>query len=175
MWFITGGTITAVKAKLTVILEADEVVVAEVQDPVLWQHALTVIHVGKPDLPGPNLGAASSADKLQKPKDPVTDEEAGPLGSMALQLGLDPAQLQGACSPQAEAPHMHLDAHCWEEMKQQLPSRGPLAVSPIVVDNSFGVVVSKGQLRNSDPSAGKGGTCNDQHKRPECKPLYSKR
>lgn len=124
---------TAVKAKLTVILKADEVVVAEVEDPVLWQHALTVIHGGKPELPGPNLGAASSADKLQKPKDPGTDEEAGPLSIMAVQLGLDPAQLQGACSPQAEAPHMRLDAHCWEEMKQQLPSRGPLAVSPIVV------------------------------------------
>ena len=48
---------TAVKAKLMVILKADEVVVAEVEDPVLWQHALTVIHGGKPELPGPNLGA----------------------------------------------------------------------------------------------------------------------
>jgi hypothetical protein len=123
---------TAVKAKLTVILKADEVVVAEVEDPVLWQHALTVIHGGKPE-PGTNIGAASTPDKLQKPKESGAGEGAGPLGTMAEQLGLEPAQLQGACSPRAEAPHLHLDAHCWEEMKQQLPSRGPLAVAPIVV------------------------------------------
>lgn len=122
---------TAVKAKLTVILKADEVVVAEVEDPVLWQHALTVIHGGKPE-PRTNLGVVGAAEKPQKPNGAGAAEGEGPLGIMAEQLGLEPAVLQGACSPQAEAPYMHLDAHCWEEMKQQLPSRGALAVAPIV-------------------------------------------
>jgi hypothetical protein len=34
---------TAVKATLTVILKANDVVVAEVQDPALWQRVLTAM------------------------------------------------------------------------------------------------------------------------------------
>lgn len=123
---------TAVKATLTVILKANDVVVAEVEDPVLWQRVLTVIHGGRVE-PGTDLGAARTADKLEVPtQDARTGGGAGPLGLMAEQLGLELALLQGACSPQAEAPHMHLDPHCWEEMKRQLPSRGPITVAPIV-------------------------------------------
>jgi hypothetical protein len=31
-----------------------------------------------------------------------------------------------------EAPFMHLDPHCWEEMKKHVPQRGSIAIAPIV-------------------------------------------
>jgi hypothetical protein len=122
----------AVKATLTVILKANDVVVAEVEDPALWQRVLTVIHGGKTD-GGVDLAGTKTPAPLPTPaSDANLSGATGPLGLMAQQLTLDAALVQGACSPQADPPYMHLDPHCWEEMKRQLPSRGSTAVAPIV-------------------------------------------
>ncbi len=128
---------TPVKAALSVILKADNVVVAEIEDASLWQRVLTAINSGKSDIePDPTLkGAAANAG--QGALDQTKGGNGGGVGSgpvdqLAQQLGIDAALVQGACSPTGDAPYMHLDLHCWEDMKKQLPKRGPTAVSPIV-------------------------------------------
>jgi hypothetical protein len=128
---------TPVKATLSVILKANDVVVAEVEDPVLWQRILTAINRGKNDgnLDPDGAGAGRDGDGL------LTDDVSGNNGerpatgsvdALAKQLGIDAAVVQGACSPTNQEPYLHLDAHCWEVMKRQLPARGPTALSPIV-------------------------------------------
>ena len=70
---------------------------------------------------------------MQPPVADRTGENgSSPVDLFAQQLGISVALVQGACSPTMEAPYMHLDLHCWEDMKRHLPSRGPLTVSPIV-------------------------------------------
>jgi hypothetical protein len=122
---------TAVKADLIVILKANDVVVAEVKDAALWQQVLAVINGDKADLgdapvttpPGKGSQIAGAAQ----------GKEGTPLELLAQQLGIDPALIQGACSPSMDAPHMHLDPHCWEDMKRQLPLRGAGTIAPIVL------------------------------------------
>jgi len=123
---------TPVKATLTVILKANDVVVAEVEDATLWQRVLTVIHGGKLDL-AVEPSARGSGESGSLPSTNVGRAgSTNPVDLLAQQLGVDRAFVEGACSPSAEAPHMHLDLHCWEEMKRQLPSRGPTSLSPIL-------------------------------------------
>lgn len=128
---------TSVKAKLCVILKADEVVVAEVEDASLWQRVLSVINGGKSEvLAGDQKDAKQEAG--DKDSDPAGERGSGSskgtdaIDQLAQQLGISTAMLRGACSPTAEAPYLHLDLHCWEEMKKQVPQRGSAAVSPIV-------------------------------------------
>lgn len=124
---------TPVKAKLSVILKADEVIVAEVEDAKLWQQVLNAVNSGKSELKADadaegkkdaeSEGGAQNGDK---------GSQASTLDSFAQQFSIAPALIEGACSPSATPPYLHLDSHCWEEMKKQLPQRGPLAVAPIV-------------------------------------------
>ena len=128
---------TSVKAALSVILKANEVVVAEVEDAILWQQILTAIQSGKSNLqevPNPenlsNRPPSDNADQIKSGN--VSRPGSSPLDSLAAQLGIDRALVEGACSPTADPPYMHLNAHCWEEMKKQLPGRGKTAIAPIV-------------------------------------------
>jgi hypothetical protein len=120
---------TNVKAALSVVLKADDVIVAEVQDPVLWQHVLTAINAGKPAINTTSLTGSVAT----KPEDNGGPDPADPLGQLALQIGIDANVVRGACSPTLHSPYLHLDAHCWEAMKKAVPSRGTLAIAPIVV------------------------------------------
>jgi hypothetical protein len=128
---------TSLKAKLRVILMADEVVVAEAEDASLWQRVLSVINGGKSEIISDALKSGSQESE-KDPPDPAGIHSGGPskraeaIDQLSQQLGIETASVQGACSPIAEAPFLHLDPHCWEEMKKQLPQRGSLAVPPIV-------------------------------------------
>lgn len=52
------------KAKLTVALKANDVVVAELEDPGLWQRVLAAINVGEAgSQKSPNTGADAGASK----------------------------------------------------------------------------------------------------------------
>lgn len=127
---------TSVKAKLSILLKADEVVVAEVEDAQLWQRVLTAINAGQSDL----ASAPRASEVLVGVAAPSSGRESaqngevgnGPVDRLAQQLGVARELLEGACSPSADAPYMHLDSHCWEDMKRQLPERGPTAIAPIV-------------------------------------------
>jgi hypothetical protein len=126
---------TSVKAALTVILKADDVVVAEVDDATLWQRILTAIHDGESTLEPPAVPPAeapvpsSDPEKIGRAK--AMGATSSPLDQLAAQLGVDVALIQGACSPSNEAPYMHLDLHCWEAMRKEIPERGQTAISPI--------------------------------------------
>ena len=117
----------SVKATLTVTLKANDVVVAEVDDPDLWHRVLTAIQTGK-----------KSGDvtlSLDKGEQPLAGND--PTGKLARELGLSPDVVIGACSPTTEAPYLVLDSHCWEAMRRQLPVRGPKALSPVVVASTL--------------------------------------
>jgi len=120
----------ATKAALTVVLMADKTVVAESEDPILWQRILAAIN--KPadgqqkdeisDLPD-NLTTDSPTQRSGKPKDAVE--------RFAQSIGVTHAEVVGALAPSLEAPYLHLDAHCWAAMKKTLGQRGGQSISPI--------------------------------------------
>lgn len=129
---LTKEFMTSVKAKLVVLLKANDVVVAEVEDPALWQSVLTAIN-GSGAIS--NLGGTAPFSAVATPS-PALDAPAAisgqPQGRLARELGIDLALVEGALSPALEAPYLHLNSHNWEAMRKQLPVRGPTAISPIV-------------------------------------------
>ena len=126
---------THVKAKLSVILKADDLVVEESTDPILWQRVLAAINSRSSELKVDSVGDNSP------PGASLTTGSAGSAASavdrMARQIGTDRSVLEGACSPMADPPYLHLDLHCWEDMRRQLPPRGRSAVAPIVISGTL--------------------------------------
>jgi hypothetical protein len=128
----------SVKATLTVVLKANEVVVAEIADPKLWQRVLSAINSGKSELQSerdPQSEKEASDPEGTSSSQPRQEPAGGAnlLDNLARQLRIDRATVEGGCSPTKEAPYIRLNAHCWAEMKKNLPQRGPGAVAPIVV------------------------------------------
>jgi len=115
----------AVKAKLTVTLKADDVIVAETEDADLWHRVLTAIQTAT------NTGLLSGSLPPPPPNQPRDASDA--LGKFAAELGITREAVQGACAPTAEAPYMHLNQHNWEAMRKALPERGLKALSPVAV------------------------------------------
>lgn len=128
---------TSVKAKLVVVLKADDVVVAEVDDPQLWQAALSVINGGAGGLvPSAALAAPLLRMGERVPVPPGSPGGSGPVSAepidrLASELNVDRAVIEGALSPSFEPPYIHLNSHNWEAMRKQLPVRGPSAISSI--------------------------------------------
>lgn len=125
----------SVKAKLQIVLQADDTVVAESDDPILWQKVLVAINQGSMERLASNAGVGGRPDLAA---DSVV--VAGTLGDggdtidkFAKQLGLSRDIVEGACAPSATEPYLHLDVHCWEEMKSQTPERGPSSYSPMAI------------------------------------------
>jgi hypothetical protein len=132
------------KARLAVVLKADDVVVAEAEDPLLWQRVLRAINAGTSELPDVketrnSNGAAAATPNLSSPEaDPnISGEADTPLGKLARQLGLAENLVRGACDPTTSEPYMQLDMHNWSAVKTQLPPRGASALSPIVVASTL--------------------------------------
>ncbi len=114
------------KAKLTVTLKADDVLVAESEDPVLWQRLLGVIQTG-----------AKFEDRTSAPQAPAPAHEEHSVDAdpavlrFAKALNVPIAEIEGALSPSKDAPYITLNMHNWEAFKKAVPSRGADAVSPI--------------------------------------------
>jgi len=116
----------SVKAKLRLILMADDLVVAESDDPIVWQAVLRA------------LSSASGSEEVDVAHLAVTrDWEAEKVrlaaAALAEELQVDLPTLQAACAPKAIAPYIFLDRHHWEAFKKQTPERGRNAVSNIVL------------------------------------------
>jgi hypothetical protein len=124
-----------IKARLSVTLHANDVVVAESEDPALWQQVFSAINRGiVPKLP--MLGSSLELpDSSGAPELPLVDsgDLSTPLGKLATTLGVSSQELIGACDPQSSEPYLHLDMHAWAAVKSQLPERGAKALSPIAV------------------------------------------
>jgi hypothetical protein len=121
---------TGVKAKLRVLLLADNVEVADSTDEALWQATLAAI-AGKGISPVAQAPqgfqvTGSSAEPLQR----ETDHPPTATDSFAKELGLTADEVTGACDPMDHPPYIHLNAHYWEALKRNTPQRGIGAVGP---------------------------------------------
>ena len=125
----------SVKAKLKIVLQADETIVAESEDSVLWQQVLIAInklggqHAARNELGQEQTDTVNNG--LQGSGGDGTTDDA--VSKFAKHLSLDREIVEGACAPSMSEPYLHLDIHCWEEMKRQTPERGPSAYSSIAV------------------------------------------
>jgi hypothetical protein len=118
----------SIKAKLKIVLQADETIVAESDDAPLWHKVLLAINQGTADLA---IGATRPAtEEAAAGATPPLDEA---IKKMASAIGLPPEEVAGACGPVYEEPYLHLDRHCWEAMKRNTPERGPTAFSAIAI------------------------------------------
>lgn len=111
------------KAKLTIILKANETVVAEVENPILWQQVLGVIHNETALTTLPSLKTESVIEE-------VKNNDSDVMQRFAKKIGVSAEEVEGALSPSLVEPYLHLDAHCWSAMKKNTPTRGPGALSP---------------------------------------------
>jgi hypothetical protein len=105
-------------AKLTLILKADDIIVAESDDVRLWRRVLGLIQGGGPQDEG---------TPLHEDEDENADKESL---RFAKSLGISTDVLEGALSPSKEAPYLQLNHHHWEAFKKNFPSRGKGALNP---------------------------------------------
>lgn len=129
---------TGVKATLKVILQANDTIVAESEDPALWQEVLLAINkVGDEtnlsSLDTKGEGAQRGTVGESHSTELHRGHGGADVGQFARLLGIDAASVQGACSPSRVSPYLTLDMHCWNAMKDQTPPRGPGSLSPIAI------------------------------------------
>jgi hypothetical protein len=119
------------KAKLTIVLKADETIVAEVEDAVLWQRVLGTINQGTAANSGSGTTDAAT-DTLairQEAEAHQWGDGEDSVEKFAKRLGVSVAVVDGALSPTREPPYLHLNSHNWEAFKKNFPKKGPGAVS----------------------------------------------
>lgn len=115
------------KAKLVVILKANDTVVLEVENPFLWQQVLA-----STQNESAAQGAFATPEAHFVTQHSVTESTLH-VGKFAKSIGVTLDEVVGALDPSTETPYLHLDVHCWEAMKKQTPPRGPSAMSPVAV------------------------------------------
>jgi hypothetical protein len=126
------------KAKLAVVLKADEVIVAESDDALLWQRVLRAINSGSSEFSEEKKrrdDESNSEDGEEESSD--SRDTSSPIGKFARQLGLTVSAIKGACDPTTAEPYLQMDMHNWSAVKTQLPPRGISALSPIVVASTL--------------------------------------
>lgn len=135
-----------VKASLRVLLLANEVTVAESDDPSLWQYNLAAITGGRlPPESHPGGKTLPPTQGVLRPPDRQADAQhtndrngnggaaGGGIERFAEQLRVDIAVLEAACDPSSEPPYMHLDLRAWQEFKRNTAARGTSSVPPVVM------------------------------------------
>lgn len=134
------------KASLKIVLKADHTIVAESENVELWQYVLSQMNqLGEATIPaskhpssdkkpasqeiGPSFFASPNAAQ----EDSVMVGLENAITHLADTLNISEEDLQGACRPDMEPPYIHLDKYRWQELKDELPSRGPNAIPSIVI------------------------------------------
>ena len=113
----------ALRAKLRLVLMADEVTIAETDDPQIWQAAFQAIQ-----------GDTSSLSRNEGEEiEWVPEEERVAIRALAKELDIEVADLMGACHPRPIPPYIFLSKHHWEAFKRNTPERGRNAVSNAVL------------------------------------------
>lgn len=120
-----------IKAKLKIVLKANDIDIAESSDPILWQRVLAAISTPKESTTGVNLGDISQNDTSD------LSPPMGALAKLAKEIGVTIDILKGSCGPTDSAPFIHLDKHHWEAMKKATPARGSKAISPIALGSTL--------------------------------------
>ena len=119
----------AIKARLSLILKANDVVVAESEDPVIWQAAFDAIQrcaVGA-GFPGPSQ--EDGGEEIEW----IPAEERMAIAAFAEALDVEVKDVLSACHPRPIAPYIFLNRLHWEAFKRQTPERGRNAVSNAVL------------------------------------------
>jgi hypothetical protein len=119
----------AVKAKLKLILMADDVVVAESEDPDVWKTAFVGIHGGGSPGGATDGGPAEHDTTVEW----VSEEDRLAVRAFAKGLDVDVRDVLAACHPRTIAPYIFLSKECWEAFKRNTPERGRNAVSNAVL------------------------------------------
>ncbi len=117
----------ALKARLKLMLMADDVVVAESDDAHIWQAAFRAIQ-GNDSAGFPEDESVSASDIAWVP-----EEERTAILSLSEELGIEPQDLLAACHPRMIAPYIFLNKRYWESFKRQTAERGRTAVSNAVL------------------------------------------
>jgi hypothetical protein len=145
-----------VKATLRLVLQANDVVVAESTDPALWSQTLASITGGEKQalqapVPASALAPAAPASAPETPDvvasqpraaEPVAatagvDWSSVALEAFATELQLPPEVVKAACDPTTTPPYLHLDVHAWETFKRNTGARGSHAVPQIVLGSAL--------------------------------------
>ncbi len=120
------------KANLRLILQADDKVVAESDDPRLWQLVLARLY-GKPTEQGDQPCRDDVGNVSDAPADSPPALSAQPTAAFARLIAVSPEEVAGAFRPRIELPFLTLDPHSWEAYRRQMPPRGPHAVGPAAI------------------------------------------
>ncbi|MDD5291186.1 MAG: hypothetical protein PHZ04_03650 [Patescibacteria group bacterium] len=114
-----------IKAKLRVIVKANDQIIAESEDPILWRKVLST-------MTGANPLSESSGQNLDS-DEPLEDDGDGAIDRFAKTIGVTKEELIGACDPSMKTPYIGLDSRYWESIKKNTPERGPKSVSVTVL------------------------------------------
>lgn len=126
-----------IKANLKIQLLANDVVVAESDDPVLWNRVLQTAQKA-PETPkllthDRSLSANATHGAYEAPiiVEPVSDIDSmnSPLQKLARTIGISPEEIEGACYPSSEEPYLRIDSHHWAAFMKNTPQRGTGAIS----------------------------------------------
>ncbi len=115
----------AIKARLKLRLLADDVIVAESDDPQVWQAAFQAIQ-------GDTRGLQPESDE-DASVEWVPEEERIAIKTLARELRVEVRDLMAACHPRPIPPYIFLSKYHWEAFKQSTPERGRNAVSNAVL------------------------------------------
>jgi hypothetical protein len=122
----------ALTAALKVQLLAETLVVAESDDPQLWQSVFAAIHSGKSTVNAKTADSGPS-EKEENTKHHEPQPEDGPLAKFARELGIGTEEVVGACAPDREPPFVRLDQRYWEALRNNTGSRGRSSVAPVAL------------------------------------------
>lgn len=123
-----SSSIQSVKAKLRVILMADTVTVAEVENSSLWQRILSEIQGSEQSKP---LAGSLMPEALEVRTEPQDRSTA--IDRFSQRLQIQRMLAESAVAPTTESPYLTLDVHCWEKMKKQLATTGGSAIAALAV------------------------------------------
>ncbi len=115
----------AVKAKLRVVLMADDLTIAESEDEALWRRTFDAISTGS--LPAVPADAVATSSIGVPPGQPDARER------FAREVDVTTDDVEGACGPSSESPYLHLNPRYWEALKANTPPRGPGSVAAPVL------------------------------------------
>ena len=121
------GDGTGLKAELVVKLYAGGVLVAESEDPVLWQQVMASITSSVASVTGQVAGGGVP---------PALDLDGGggdAVSKFATDLGVTREALIGALDPQDHTPFIHIDVRTWEAFRKNFAKRGATAVPKITM------------------------------------------
>jgi hypothetical protein len=121
----------SLRASLRVVLMADDVPVAEIDDPKLWRDLFAGIRPPQTGRERERGRAPAAETALAASREP--EETRDPIEALAVDVGVAKEVLLQAMGPTPSPPYLQLDAGCFDAFKRATPRRGTRAISPIVL------------------------------------------